>query len=181
MLEVYWGCLIGGIIFAIVTVIFGDFISDLFDGLFDFLSFEGPDFFHPMIVVGGITIFGGAGVLLTEYTFFAPLTIAILALVITILFSLPMYFFYVKPMQESENSTGFSMKDLEGQLGEVSIPIPSKGYGEVLISVGGAGLTHQIAASFDHIEIASGQRVVIVKSEEGVLYVSPFNNGSGLD
>ena len=62
MIEVYWGCLIGGLLFALVTVIFGDVIDSLFDGLFEFLTMDGLDFINPMVIIGAITMFGGAGI-----------------------------------------------------------------------------------------------------------------------
>jgi hypothetical protein len=78
-------------------------------------------------------------------------------------------------MQQSENSTGFSMEDLNGKIGEITIPVPETGYGEVMIRIGG-GNTIQIAASFDKEEIPSGARVVVIKSGDGVLYVSQFTS-----
>ena len=36
MEALYWGCLIGGVIFAIVTVVLGDILSSALDGLLDF-------------------------------------------------------------------------------------------------------------------------------------------------
>jgi membrane protein implicated in regulation of membrane protease activity len=175
MLEVYWGCLIGGMLFAFITVIFGDLMSNLFDGLFEFLSFDGPDFLNPMVIVGGITVFGGAGILLSEYTSLVAFAIIIFAVLISITVSIMVYFFYVRPMQQSENSTGFSMEDLNGKIGEITIPVPATGYGEVMIGIGG-GNTIQIAASFDKEEIPSGARVVVIKNDDGVLYVSQFSS-----
>jgi membrane-bound ClpP family serine protease len=175
MIEVYWGCLIGGILFALVTVIFGDLVSNLFDGLFDFLSVEGPDFLNPMVIVGGITVFGGAGILFNEYTSLTAFIIIMLAILISIVVSVLVFFFYVRPMQQSENSTGFSLQDLNGKIGEITISVPATGYGEVMIRIGG-GNTNQIAASFDKEEIPSGAKVVIVESIKSVLYVSRFDS-----
>jgi membrane protein implicated in regulation of membrane protease activity len=175
MLEIYWGCLLGGILFAFITVIFGDLMSNLFDGLFDFLPLEGPDFLNPMVIVGGITVFGGAGILLSEYTTLVAFAIIMFAVLISIAVSIMVYFFYVKPMQQAENSTGFSMEDLNGKIGEITIPVPVTGYGEVMIRIGG-GNTNQIAASFDKEEIPSGARVVVIESVDGVLHVSRFTS-----
>ncbi|MBP1932008.1 NfeD family protein [Ammoniphilus resinae] len=173
MLEIYWGCLIVGVLFAIVSVVFGDFIGQFLDGMLDFLSLEGPDFFHPMVIIGGITAFGGIGILLTEYTFFSFWIILLLSFLIAIFLSILVYFFYVKPMQNAENSTSYSIQELSGKIGEVTIPIPREGYGEVVIKVGLSN-TNQIAASFDREEINSGTRVVVVQVKEDTLFVSRF-------
>lgn len=174
MLDLYWMCLIGGVLFALVSIVFGDVLGDIFDGFFDSLSFEHIDFLHPMVLVGGITIFGGSGVMLTKYTHMDPGPAAILALMISIAVSILVYFSYVKPMKNSENSTGFSMKDLVGKIGEVTVPIPVGGYGEVILKVG-AGNTNQIAASLDQEDIPTGTRVVVGETKEGVLYVFPYD------
>lgn len=169
------GCLILGVVFAIVTVIFGDVISQAFDGILDFLSMDGPDFLDPMVLVGGITMFGGVGVMLTRYSPLSAILIAIFSLCAAIILSALVYFFYVKPMQNAENSTGYSIQELAGKIAEVNIPIPVKGYGEVLIKVG-ASTTHQIAASFEGEEIQAGTKVVIVEVRDDTLYVARFEN-----
>lgn len=174
MLEVYWMCLSGGVLFALVSIIFGDVLGDIFDGVFDALSFDHVDFLHPMVLVGGVTIFGGSGVMLSRYTAMEPVPVALLSLMIAIALSILVYFAYVKPMKNSENSTGFSMKDLVGKIGEVSVPIPVGGYGEVILKVG-AGNTNQIAATLDQADIPAGTRVVVGETKDGVLYVFPYD------
>jgi membrane-bound ClpP family serine protease len=174
MLEIFWGCLIGGLIFTLITVIFGDLIGGVFDGILDILSLDGYDFIQPMTLVGGVTIFGGMGILLHEYTSLKALFIIIFALVISLFLSVLMYFFYIKPMSHAENSTGYSIMEHVGKLGEVITPIPQDGYGEILLKVG-AGITNEIAGSYDGIEIEAGVRVVVVEVEDSVLYVSKFD------
>lgn len=170
MVAFYWSCLAGGVLFALVSVVLGDILSSAFDGLLDFLS---VDFLQPMVIATAITALGGAGILLTEYS---PLTtgIALLAaILIALALSVVVFFGYVKPMQNSENSTGFSINDLQGKLAEVTVTIPANGFGEVLVRIG-AGHTNQIAASFDAQLIADGSQVVVVDVREGVMYVSPI-------
>lgn len=180
MTEVYWGFFAGGVILAFVIVLFGDVLDGMLDGMLDgvldFLSLEFGEILNPMILVGGATVFGGAGILLTEYTAMQPVPIAVCALLLAVFCSLLVYFLYIKPMKKAENSTAFSIRELSGKIGEIITPVPSHGYGEILIRVG-AGMTNQIAASFDHEEIASGTRVVVVEVKDNVLYVSPFTEG----
>lgn len=174
METIYIACLAGGILYAIVSVIFGDWISQAIDGMFDFLSLDGPAYLQPMTIVGGITIFGGAGLLLERYSGISEPVIALLALLIAIAGAIAVFFLYVRPMENSENSIAFSLGSLAGSLGEVIVPIPEQGCGEVLVKVG-AGNTNQIAASFEEKPISAGSKIVVVEVREGVLYVSELN------
>ena len=177
MLELYWGCLAGGVLFALITVVFGDILGDAFDGVFDALSFDHLDFLQPMVLVSGMTVFGGTGVTLTRYTSMEPFPVAVISVIAAVLLSIAVFFLYVKPMKNTENSTGFSIQDLVGKIGEVSVPIPAKGYGEVLVRIG-AGNSNQIAASFDGEELPAGIRVVVAEVKDSTLYVFRYEENS---
>lgn len=174
MEGLFWGCLIGGVIFAVVSVILGDVISNALDGALDFLSLDGYPWIEPMTIVGAITAFGGAGLLLTEYAGLGAGATVILALLIAFLLGAGVFFLYVKPMKNSENSTAYSVNDFAGALAEVITPIPEKGYGEVLVRAG-AGYSNQIAGSFDGRPIPGGSRVVVVEVKDSTLYVSAMD------
>ncbi|MDQ8733482.1 protease [Paenibacillus sp. LHD-38] len=174
METLFLSCLIGGILYALVSVIFGDWLGQALDGALDFLSIDGHSWLSPTALVGGITVFGGAGVMLQRYTAFGSAAIVTVALLIALLAGTAVFFLYIKPMEQSENSIAFSLNGMSGMLGEVIVPIPAQGYGEVMVKVG-AGFTNQIAASFDGIEIAGGSRVVIVEVRDSTLYVSEVN------
>lgn len=176
MTEVYWGCLIFGVLFALITIIAGDFLSEAFDGIFDFLSGDGPfsAITQPMILVGFITTFGGAGLIFDKFLD-SNLWVILLSIGTGIFVSILTYFFYVKPMDNAENSTGYSSSDLVGKLGEVTIPIPMDGFGEVMIQIGGSNSIH-IAQSFDQVEIPSGEKILVIEAKDGTLFVSKYNN-----
>ena len=176
MTDVYWICLFGGLLFTVLTLLFGD----VFDGL-DFDGFDGlGEFFDPLSLVGGLTVFGGAGVLLEEMTALGTGTAAGLAGLIGLGLAVLMHFLYVKPMKRSENSTGFSMREYHGKLGEVITAIPATGFGEVLVTMG-ASNTFQTAASFDGHAIPGGTRVVVVEIRDSNLYVTPFDELTPVD
>ncbi|GIO98143.1 hypothetical protein J14TS5_32290 [Paenibacillus lautus] len=177
MEALYWGCLIGGVIFAIVTVVLGDILSSALDGLLDFLS---VDFFNPVVIAGGITVFGGTGIMLTKYTELAAGAHVTLSVLAAIVISILVYFGYVKPMANSENSTGFSIKELAGMIGVITVPLPAEGFGEVMVKVGAGNTTH-IASSFDRQSLPAGVRVVVVDVVEGVLRVSELEERKGED
>jgi membrane protein implicated in regulation of membrane protease activity len=169
--QLFWACLAGGVLFAIVTVVFGDLLSHALDGILDFLSVDAVRKLRPMVIVSVITAFGGAGLLVLHYTPLGSGLAVLLASAAAIAVGILVYVAYVRPMENSENSTGFSIRELSGRIGEVLVPIPPRGYGEVLVKVG-AGHTNQIAASFDGDTLEAGVRVVIVEVRDDTLFVS---------
>ncbi|MEK8128442.1 protease [Paenibacillus filicis] len=177
MLDVYAGMLVTGVLFALVTVLFGDFLSNALDGIFDWMSGDLHHALQPMVIFSGITVMGGAGWLLTRYSAFGTAVILILAVLTAIGGSILIYLGYVKPMQNTESSVAFSMRDLVGRIGEVSVPVPASGCGEVVYRIGGS-LTNQIAESFDGENIPSGVRVVTVDIRDGAVLVSPLDTHS---
>lgn len=170
METLYWSCLAGGALFALVSVLLGDVLSDALDGLLDFLSL---DVLKPMVIASAATVFGGAGILITRYTDLNVLPNIVLSSLIAIGVTVIIYLAYIRPMENSENSTGYSMKELPGRIGEVTVPIPAVGYGEVMLKLGASNIL-QIAASFEERELPAGTRVVVVEVFEDVLRVTEF-------
>ncbi|CAM3952866.1 protease [Paenibacillus alkaliterrae] len=174
METLYLACLIGGIMYAVISVVFGDWLGQMLDGALDFLSLDGHSWLSPAALVGGITVFGGAGILLERYSAFGMAAILIISMLIAIVAGAGVFLLYVRPMENSENSIAFSLQGLSGMLAEVLVPIPASGYGEVMVKVG-AGFTNQIAASFEGVDIPGGAQVVVVEVKDSTLYVSEVN------
>lgn len=177
METLYLICLISGIAYALVSILFGDWLGEVLDGALELLSVGSSPIFQSTVLVGGITSFGGAGLLLERYSSLGAIAVLIGALLIAILAGIAVFFLYVKPMKNSENSIAFSLESLAGALAEVIVPIPEKGYGEVLVKVG-AGFTNQIAASFEGVLIPADARVVVVEVKDNTLYVSEVSLSS---
>ncbi|WP_042201983.1 membrane protease regulatory membrane protein [Paenibacillus camerounensis] len=175
MQTLYLGCLALGVIFAAVSVLFGDLIGDALDGVLDLVSF---DFLNPTVLAGGITVFGGAGVMLTRYSGLEDGAILALSLLIAAFMSVLMFLAVIKPMDKSEVSTGFSMGDLPGRIGEITVPVPAVGYGEIMVKFG-AGNSLHTAASFEQLPLPAGSKVVIVEVKEGVAMVTEFEERIG--
>ncbi|ULL15853.1 protease [Paenibacillus sp. H1-7] len=171
MLQLYWGLLITGVLLALVTVVLGDILGNVLDGMFDFLSGEHLHALQPMVLFSGITVWGGAGILLSKYTAWSAIAVLFSSVVCALLMSVLIYFLYVKPMQNSENSVAFSIHDMAGKIAEVTVTVPSVGYGEVMLRAG-AGNTNQIAASYEGDEIQTGARVVVVEVKDDTLFVA---------
>lgn len=172
MEQLFLGCLAFGIMFTLVSVVLGDLVSAALDGALDFLSL---DFLNPTVFAVGITVFGGTGILLMDYSALNTLSSVLISLAAAAGIGGLVSRFYVKPMKNAENSTAYSVKSLSGRLGEVITPVPADGYGEVLLKVG-AGNANHIAASFDKSAIQAGARIVVIDVQDGVLLVSRFEN-----
>jgi hypothetical protein len=174
--TLFLSCLIGGILFAIVSVLLGDWLSASLDGALDFLSVEGYSLFRPTIIASWITVFGGTGLLLRKYTELGNVVVFILTFLIATALAWCLYLVYIRPMEQSENSVGFSIQELTGLVGEVLVPIPEKGYGEVIVQVGAARSNH-IASSYEGTSIPSEAKIIVVEVDaaEGVLFVSKFD------
>ena len=177
MITIYWICLLGGLVFSVLAV----FLGDVFDGLLDSLdgAFHGVDLhgaLDALSLVGGLTAFGGAGVLLDAYSNLDPTPAALVAASIGFALAVLMHVAYVKPMKRSENSTGFSVREYQGKIGEGNTAIPAKGYGEVLVRMG-ASVTFQPATSFDGTPLPLGTQVVVVEVEpDGTLHVARLDD-----
>lgn len=170
MQTLYWGLLIFGVLYAIVSLLIGEVLSHVFDGL---VGDSHLTVLQPTILVSGLSTLGAIGILLGRYTAWQSTTILLTALAGAFVVSSSVYFLYVRPMENSENSIGFSIAELAGKIGEVNVAIPAAGYGEVIVRIG-AGVTNQIAASFDKEAIPSGTTIVVVEVKEDTLYVSPL-------
>lgn len=170
----YWGLFTAGILFALATLIFGEILGHL-SGMLDSAYGHHLPFLQPAVLVGGITTFGGAGILLSRYTELTSWQSGGLSLLIAAVLSVLVYLVYVKPMENSENSVAFSLQELVGKIGEVTVPVPASGFGEVMVRTGG-GVTNQIAESFDGRSIPSHLRVVVVEVKNSVLLVSPLDS-----
>ncbi|MCL6602602.1 MAG: protease [Paenibacillus sp.] len=177
METLYLGCLALGVIFAVVSVLVGDLIGGALHGMFDSISF---DFLNPAVLAGGITVFGGVGLLLTRYSELEVGAVAALSLLIAGFIDVLLYLGFVKPMDKSEMSNGFSMKELPGKIGEITIPIPAKGYGEIMVKFG-AGNSLHTASSFEHQPLPVGIKIVVVDVIEGVALVTEFDERKGED
>lgn len=175
METLYLGCLALGVIFALVSVLIGDILGDALDGMFQFISL---DFLNPTVLAGGVTVFGGAGLLLTRYSGMEAVAVMILSILIAALSGLLMYFGFVKPMDKSEVSNGFSMMELPGKIGQITVPIPAHGFGEIMVRFGASNTLHT-AASFEHQMLPAGIKVVVVEVKEGVALVSEFEERKG--
>lgn len=171
METLYWSCLIGGALFAVIGVLFGDLLDGLLEGVAELPGF---DFLNTTIIASVITVFGGAGIMLSRYTGLDTAAHLLLSMLIGVLGGVLVFFAYIRPARNSEVSTGFSITELAGKTGEITIPVPEKGYGEVMIKLVSGNTVHT-ATSFEAKPILAGAQVVVVEVADGVLQVAELD------
>lgn len=170
MTTLYWMCLGGGFALTLLMLVVGEVLEAAFDALDGAVG----DVFDPLSAVAGATFFGGAGLVLDAYTGLPDVPEAAIAAAIGLVAAVALHVVYVKPMRQSENSTGFSVREYAGKTGELTTGVPAGGYGEVVVRMG-ASTTFQTAASFSGEAIPDGTPVVVVEVDaEGVLRVAPL-------
>jgi len=174
METLFWICFLVGILYTLIVVIFGDALAGAIDASTEWLNISHLPILQPTTIMGGLTVFGGAGIMMSRLSAWSTLTIISLALLAAVVGTILIYYVYIKPMAEAEVSLSYSIVELIGKQAEVSIPIPAEGYGEVIIRTAG-GIVNHIASSFDRVAIAGEATVVVVDLEDGVLLVSEID------
>ena len=176
MTTLYWYCLGGGFALTLLMLVVGEVLEaamNALDGALEALDIG--DAFDPLSGVAGVALFGAAGLVLDGYAGLADTPEAVTAAVIGLVGAIALHFVYVKPMKQSENSTGFSVREYAGKTGELTTGVPASGYGEVVVRMG-ASTTFQTAASFSGEPIPTGTPVVVVEvGADGVLRVAPLD------
>ena len=174
MTTLYWYCLGGGLVVTVALFFLNDVLGDALDGAFDALDVDG--FVDPLSLVAGVSVFGGAGIVLDTTTNLADVPTIFLSVAAALVLALGMHFLYVAPMKRSENSTGFSVREYAGRTGELTTSLTATGHGEVIVRMG-ASTTFQTARSFAGEPIPVGTHVVVVEvSPDGTLLVAPLDD-----
>ncbi len=148
MTTVYWICLGGGVAVSVLLVVLGDLLEaamDALDGALEAVDLGGV--FDPLSAVFGVTLFGGAGLVLDAYADLGQTPEVVIAAAAGLVAAVTLHTVYVKPMKASENSTGFSVREYAGKTGELTTSLTADGFGEVVVRMG-ASTTFQTAASF---------------------------------
>lgn len=129
---------------------------------------------NPTVVVSFLTVFGGLGILGTNYFKGLTVLIFLVSLISGIIIAFLLYRFVAIPLYNSENSTDVTREDLIGVTAEVSSEILENGFGKIAYTVNSIRYT----APAKHIEdkdVKQGTKVFICKIENKVFYVNEIN------
>ncbi len=77
-------------------------------------------------------------------------------------------------LRRNSTSSEVTDRELEGTIADVILPISSQHRGKIILAVAGAR-EQMTAAPVDGSEITIGSRVVVVRVEQGVALVAPFD------
>jgi membrane-bound ClpP family serine protease len=160
-------CLAVGGGLLLLTIVLDEVISGLFDALNIGIEIGGVALMPPLL--GFVSMFGIGGLIGTQVFKLDTGAASLLGAVAGALgFGLVFGMFSV--LRRSEAPEAFSLNDLVGQTGRVSVAIPAKRYGSVFISH--AGASHNLTATSD-VDVAPGSSVRVTGIAGSNVVVEP--------
>jgi membrane-bound ClpP family serine protease len=164
---VFGACLLIGGGLLLLTLIF----DDIFGGILNVLhaGFDVGGVSPTPMLLGFLAMFGIGG-LLGLHSFDAGVGVATLIALVAGLIGAAVVFGAFKALRQAESTDTFSLQDMVGSTGRVSVAIPANRFGSVLISF--AGASHNMTATAD-AEIPAGRVVKVVGVAGTNLVVTP--------
>ncbi len=181
---IYGICLVTGLIFTVVSVLFGHFFGHSghvagsggnVEAGADSSDAPGMSVFSPTIMASFITAFGGFGLIFTQFpatssaAISAPLSLLGGSAVAGVLFA-----FFRSIFRHTQGSSESHVARLIGVEANVITPIPENGVGEIAYVVGDTRYTAP-ARSESGVGVASGRMVKITRIVGTQFYVQQTN------
>src|SRR5215831_9435347 len=169
---VFGVCLLirGGLL--LLTLIFDDLLSALLNVIH--LAFDLGGVSPTPVLLGFVAMFGIGG-LIGLHSVNAGVGGSTLIGVVAGLIGAGVVFGAFRALRQAESTESFSLQDMVGSTGRVSVAIPANRFGTVLISF--AGASHNMTATAD-TEIAAGREVKVVAVAGTNLVVAPTSTVS---
>jgi membrane protein implicated in regulation of membrane protease activity len=160
-------CLLVGGGLLLLTLV----VDDIFGGLLGalHLGFDVGGVSPTPLLLGFVAMFGVGG-LFGLHSLGVGVGVATLVGVVAGMFGSGVVFGAFKVLKQAESTDSFSLQDMVGSTGRVSVGIPANHFGTVLISF--AGSSHNMTATADS-EIPAGRVVKVVAVAGGNLVVTP--------
>lgn len=164
---VFGVCLLFGGSLLLLTLI----VDDIFGGLLGaiHLGFDVGGVSPTPLLLGFISMFGVGGLFGLHGLGQSP-SIATLTGVVAGVLGSSVVFGAYRVLRQAESTDTFSLQDMVGSTGRVSVGIPANHFGTVLISF--AGTSHNLTATAD-AEILAGRQVTVVAVAGTNLVVAP--------
>src|SRR5690242_4276743 len=169
---VFGACLLLGGGLLLLTLIFDDLFGGLLGAIH--LGFDLGGVSPTPLLLGFVAMFGIGG-LLGVHSFDAGVGGSTLIALVSGLLGAGVVFGSFKVLRQAESTETFSLQDMVGTTGRVSVGIPANRFGTVLISF--AGATHNMTATSD-AEIPAGRVVKVVAIAGDNLVVTPTSSVS---
>jgi membrane protein implicated in regulation of membrane protease activity len=164
---VFGGCLLIGGGLLLLTLIFDDLLGGFLNAIHFGLDLGGVS---PTPVLLGFVAMFGVGGLLGIHGFGVGVGLATLVGVVAGVVGAAVVLAAFRFLRQSESTDTFSLEDMVGATGRVSVGIPANRFGTVLISF--AGASHNMTATAD-AEIPAGRTVKVVAVAGTNLVVAP--------
>lgn len=155
--------MISGII-TLLYVLFGDILGG---------AGEVAGFLNPTLILAFIIFFSAIAYGFEFLTALSHVLIIGISVVVAFILDAILNMFVLIPLSSAQESLVYTTDSLKGRIGRVIIPIPSDGFGEVVLH-NKSGTISKPAASFRHTAIQEGEKVLIIEVRDGVLYVSSY-------
>ena len=150
------------------TTILYVFFGDVAEGIG-----EGIPFLNPAILLAFVTLTSATGYVLEVSTTWNSLLVLAASVVVGLIVDTLLYFFILLPMSSAEVSLAYTDESLAGKVAKVITPIPSNGFGEIVMeSVN--GILHKRATGYDNEEIDYGKEVLVIDVKDGTFYVREY-------
>jgi membrane-bound ClpP family serine protease len=161
-------CLLAGGGLLLLTLI----VDDIFSGVLGAIhfGFDVAGVSPTPMLLGFVAMFGIGG-LIGLHSFGAGVGVATLTGIVAGLIGSGVVFAAFKVLRQAESSDTFSLEEMVGSTGRVSVGIPANRFGTVLISF--AGASHNMTATSD-VEIPNGHSVKVVGVAGTNLVVAPI-------
>ncbi|HTR40380.1 MAG TPA: NfeD family protein [Pseudomonadales bacterium] len=181
---IYAICLVTGLLFTVVTVMFGHFFGGSGHVLgsgghveagADASDDPGMSIFSPTVIASFITAFGGFGLVFSQFPTTKPAIIsAPLAIFGGVVVAGVMYFFFSTVFRHTQSSSESRVTRLVNTEATIITPISENGVGEIAYVVGGTRYTAPARAE-DSVAISNGQTVKIVRVVGTQFYVKKIS------
>jgi membrane protein implicated in regulation of membrane protease activity len=165
-------CLAVGGGLLLLTVVLDDIIGGVFDAMHIGFHVAGVALMPPLL--GFIAMFGIGGLIGTQI-FHLDNGPASIVGGIAGAFGFALVFGMFAVLRRSEGEEAFSLNELVGQTGRVSVAIPAKRYGSVFISY--AGGSHNLTATAD-VDVPPGSSVRVTGIAGTNVIVEPLSRAS---
>jgi len=160
-------CLAVGGILLLITILLDDLVGGLLDSLH--LGFDIGGVTLMPLLLGFVSMFGVGGLFGTQVFGMSAAMASLVGLVFGLV-GAGLVWAMFGLLRRAEAPPEFSLSELVGQRGRVSVSIPVGKAGAVLLSYGGS--THDLTATADH-EIAQGTLVTVTDVAGSTLVVVP--------
>src|SRR4030081_2143540 len=164
---VFGVCLLVGGGLLLLTLIVDDICGGILGALH--LGFDVAAVSPTPLLLGFVAMFGAGG-LFGLHSLNAGIGVSTIIAMVAGLVGATVAFGAFKVLKQAESTDTFSLEDMVGSTGRVSVGIPANHFGTVLISF--AGASHNMTATADS-EIPAGRMVKVVAVAGSNLVVAP--------